>query len=120
MLDRAKRNAEKASIKNVKFVLSPITNIPLESGSADCVISNCVINLLRQTDKPISFCEVYRMLKPGGRLAVSDILAKKPFPRELQEHIGLYVGCISGASLVGEYDVWLKEAGFQGKKAKPS
>lgn len=66
MLDRARQNAEKASIKNVKFVLSPITNIPLDSESAGYVISNCVINLLPQTDKPICFCEVYRVLKPGG------------------------------------------------------
>jgi arsenite methyltransferase len=115
MLERAKRNAAKATITNVKFLLSPVTNIPLESESADCVISNCVINLLPQIDKSVCFREVFRLLRHGGRLAVSDILAKRPFPKELQEHMGLYVGCISGASLVSEYDAWLKEAGFQGK-----
>jgi arsenite methyltransferase len=114
MLSRAEKNASKASITNVKFVLSPITKIPLESESANCIISNCVINLLQQDEKPVCFGEVYRLLKPGGRLAVSDILAKKAFTEELKRDMGLYVGCISGASLVSEYEGWLKEAGFEG------
>ena len=114
MLSRAEKNASKASITNVKFVLSPITKIPLESESADCIISNCVINLLGQDEKPVCFKEVHRLLKPGGRLAVSDILAKKEFTEELKRDMGLYVGCISGASLVGEYENWLKGAGFEG------
>ena len=114
MLARAHLNATKASITNVKFVKSPITSIPLESGSVDCVISNCVINLLSHGDKKVCFGEVYRLLKPGGRLAVSDTLAKKPFPEQLQRDMGLYVGCISGASLVGEYEAWLKDVGFEG------
>lgn len=78
------------------------------------MISNCVINLLTQEENPICFAETYRLLKPGGRLAVSDILAKKPFPEELQRDMGLYVGCISGASLVEEYEGWLRKAGFDG------
>ncbi|KAH8748365.1 S-adenosyl-L-methionine-dependent methyltransferase, partial [Hyaloscypha sp. PMI_1271] len=94
MLSRAEKNASKASITNVKFVLSPITKIPLESESANCIISNCVINLLQQDEKPVCFGEVYRLLKPGGRLAVSDILAKKEFTEELKSDMGLYVGCI--------------------------
>jgi arsenite methyltransferase len=114
MLSRAQKNASQASITNVKFVLSPITKIPLDSETADCIISNCVINLLQQDEKVVCFKEVYRLLKPGGRLAVSDILAKKVFPEELQKDMGLYVGCISGASLVSEYENWLKEAGFEG------
>lgn len=114
MLDRAKRNAEKAKITNVKFVLAPVTKIPLDSESADCIISNCVVNLLARSDKLVCFQEVFRLLKPGGRLAVSDILAKKVFPETLQRDMGLYVGCISGASLVSEYEEWLKEAGFEG------
>jgi arsenite methyltransferase len=114
MLDRAHKNAATASITNVKFVLSPITKIPLESESADCIISNCVINLLPATEKPVCFNEVYRLLKPRGRLAVSDILAKKEFPEELRKDMGLYVGCISGASLMSEYESWLREAGFEG------
>jgi ubiquinone/menaquinone biosynthesis C-methylase UbiE len=70
--------------------------------------------LLQQDEKPVCFGEVYRLLKPGGRLAVSDILAKKEFTEELKRDMGLYVGCISGASLVSEYEGWLKEAGFEG------
>ena len=114
MLSRASRNVENASIANVSFVLAPITEIPLESGGADCIISNCVINLLSPAQKPVCFKEIYRLLKPGGRVAISDILAKKPFPQRLRGDMELYVGCISGASLVGEYGGWLKEAGFEG------
>jgi SAM-dependent methyltransferase len=119
MLSRAKQNAEKSSITNVKFVLSPITKIPLESETADCIISNCVINLLAQDEKPVCFSEVFRLLKPGGRLAISDILAKKKFPDELRKDLALYVGCISGASLVKEYEGWLKEVGFEGMSTPP-
>jgi arsenite methyltransferase len=115
MLDRARLNATKASITNVKFVQSPITSIPLESDSTDCIISNCVINLLPHDDKKVCFSEIYRLLKPGGRLAVSDVLAKKAFPEDLRKNMGLYVGCISGASLVEEYETWLKEVGFEGR-----
>jgi ubiquinone/menaquinone biosynthesis C-methylase UbiE len=115
MLSRARLNATKASIKNVKFVQSPITSIPLDSESADCIISNCVINLLSHNDKKVCFGEIFRLLRPGGRLAVSDTLAKKPFPREMQRDMGLYVGCISGASLVSEYEAWLEEVGFEGQ-----
>lgn len=114
MLQRAQKNAEKASLANIKFVLAPITATRLKSSSADCVISNCVINLLPMGDKVECFREIYRLLKPGGRLAITDILAKKPIPDELREDISLYVGCISGASLANNYEKWLKEAGFQG------
>lgn len=104
-----------ASATNVKFVLAPITDIPLESGIADCVISNCVINLLLTKDKFVCFQDIFRQLKPGGRLAITDTLAKKPIPTKLQEDMALYVRCISGASLVSHYEEWLKQAGFQGK-----
>jgi arsenite methyltransferase len=114
MLNRARANATKSSIINVKFVLAQITSIPLESNSADCIISNCVINLVPHSDKHLVFNEIYRLLKPGGRVAVSDILAKKDLSPDLQNHLGLYVGCISGASLVSDYEKWLKEAGFNG------
>lgn len=114
MLSRAEINATKGSVTNVKFVLSPITKIPLEAETLDCVISNCVINLLEESQKKICFAEVYRLLKPGGRLAVSDILAKKLISDELRTDLGLYVGCISGASLVDEYEAWLREVGFEG------
>jgi len=114
MLARAWLNATKSNITNVSFVESPITSINLPSNSADCIISNCVINLVPAQDKHLVFEEIFRLLKPGGRVAVSDILGKKEFPPDLQKDIALYVGCISGASLVGQYQNWLKEAGFQG------
>ena len=114
MLKRARRNADKSSLSNVKFVQAPITDIPLDSSSVDCVISNCVINLLDPIQKQVCFAEVYRLLRPGGRLAVSDILARKALPNALRNDMGLYVGCISGASLASETEVWLKEAGFKG------
>lgn len=114
MLARARSNAEKGGFVNVRFILSHITKISLEDRSVDCVISNCVVNLLPQAEKLVCFKEVFRLLRPGGRMAVSDILAKKEFPEELRTDIGLFVGCISGASLVGEYENWLKEAGFEG------
>jgi arsenite methyltransferase len=114
MLDRAEKIATKSSITNVKFVLSPITKIPLDSASIDCIISNCVINLLEQSLKKVCFAEVYRLLKAGGRVAVSDVLAKKVFPEDLKKDMGLYVGCVSGASLVSETEGWLKEVGFEG------
>jgi arsenite methyltransferase len=114
MLARAHSNAEKSAITNVKFVESIITNIDLPSNSADCVISNCVINLVPQADKPLVFQEIYRILKPGGRVAVSDILAKKSIPESLLDNMSLYVGCISGASQVEEYETFLNNAGFRG------
>lgn len=113
MLARARLNAVKASVINVKFVKSEITSIPLESESADCIISNCVINLLSPDQKKICFGEIFRLLRLGGRVAISDTLAKKPFPADLQRDMGLYVGCISGASLVADYENWLKEVGFE-------
>lgn len=120
MLALANKNAAKASITNVKFVLAPITKIPLEDASADCIISNCVINLLAPSEKPVCFAEIYRLLKPGGRLAISDILAKKVFPEQLQKDMGLYVGCISGASLVAEYEGRLRDVGFEGMPSSMS
>jgi ubiquinone/menaquinone biosynthesis C-methylase UbiE len=114
MLARARVSAIKGFISNVKFVKSPITVIPLESNSANCIISNCVINLLSHDEKKVCFREIFRLLRHGGRLAVSDILAKKPIPEDLQKDMGLYVGCISGASLVSDYEAWLREVGFEG------
>lgn len=119
MLARANANAAKSAITNVKFIKCPITAVDLPPNSVDCVISNCVINLVPDQDKHLAFQEIYRLLKPGGRMSVSDILAKKQLTPELKGHLGLYVGCISGASLVGEYENWLKEAGFKGDMTSP-
>lgn len=84
----------------------------IPSNTADCIISNCVINLVPEEDKPLVFKEMHRLLKPGGRIAISDILAKKPLPEKLRANMALYVGCVSGASLVEEYERYLREAGF--------
>ncbi|KAK9481869.1 S-adenosyl-L-methionine-dependent methyltransferase [Lipomyces starkeyi] len=114
MLNLARRNAEKAGASNVSFIEAPITSIPLASSAADCIISNCVLNLVPQVDKPMVFREMFRLLKPGGRIAITDILARKPFPNEIRKNISLYVGCIAGASEVHDYERFLRDAGFEG------
>ncbi|KFY38374.1 hypothetical protein V495_06618 [Pseudogymnoascus sp. VKM F-4514 (FW-929)] len=113
MLELAQKNLSKSALTNVSFTKAPITATTLPSSSADCIISNCVINLVPGADKALVFSEIWRLLKPGGRVAVSDILARKELSPELKGHLGLYVGCISGASLVGEYEAWLRGVGFQ-------
>jgi arsenite methyltransferase len=115
MLERAKQNKEKAGADNVVFIESPITEIALPSAIADCVISNCVINLVPEQEKQLCFNEIYRLLKPGGRLAISDILLKKELPAKLKQSISLYVGCISGASKAIGYEKYLHNAGFSGE-----
>ncbi len=116
MIDRARRAAQggnrRAAITNVEFHLSTIDRLPLADGSVDCVISNCVINLA--PDKAAVFREVARVLKPGGRLAISDIALKQPLPPELGRSIAALVGCVGGAILIEEYARLLKAAGFSG------
>ncbi|HYH00875.1 MAG TPA: arsenite methyltransferase [Terriglobales bacterium] len=101
MLARARENAEKRGAKNVEFRKGMIENLPVESGTVDYVISNCVINL--SPDKPAVFGEIARVLKPGGHFAVSDIVLLKSLPEEVVRDISAYVGCISGASLLTDY-----------------
>lgn len=114
MIELARRNAAKANegegYPNVEFHLATIDKLPLESNSVDCVISNCVINLA--PDKPAVFREIARVLKPGGRLAVSDIALKRTLPPEISEDMMAYVGCIAGAISIGDYQRGLIEAGF--------
>lgn len=111
MIGRAKQNASKSAVRNVEFHLATIDKLPLPDGSADCIISNCVINLA--PDKQPVFREMFRVLKPGGRVAVSDIALKKPLPDEIGNDVLAFVGCISGAILMNDYERGLKEAGFQ-------
>ena len=111
MIERARRNAEKSGVTNVEFHLSTIDKLPLESESVDCVISNCVINLA--PDKQAVFREILRVLKPGGRLAVSDIALKKELPVEVSSDLLAYVGCVAGAVLIEDYKRGLLEAGFE-------
>jgi SAM-dependent methyltransferase len=112
MIELARRNAAKleGGASNIEFHQATIDNIPLSDGVADCVISNCVINLA--PDKKAVFHEIARVLKPGGRLAVSDIAIKRPLPPEISSNISAYVGCIAGAVTVDEYRQGLLEAGF--------
>ena len=114
MIDRARANAAKGvegvPVANVEFHLATIDKLPLPDASVDCVISNCVINLA--PDKPAVFREIARVLKPGGRLAVSDLVIKQPLPLEIAEDIMAYVGCIAGAISVEEYRQGLLAAGF--------
>ena len=114
MIELARRNAIKAgggtSPANVKFHLAMIDDLPLEADSVDCVISNCVINLT--PDKHAVFREMARVLKPGGRLAISDIALKKAMPPEVGRDILAYVGCVAGAIPIAEYQQGLIDAGF--------
>ncbi|MEM9701633.1 MAG: arsenite methyltransferase [Planctomycetota bacterium] len=115
MLDRARANAQKAgdggtALENVEFHEAAIDALPLPDGTVDCVISNCVINLA--PDKQAVFEEIARVLKPGGRLAVSDIALKKLLPEEIKEDVGAYVGCIAGAIPMERFQSGLAEAGF--------
>ncbi len=115
MLRLAQSNASKSSLTNVSFVESAITSISLPSASANCIVSNCVINLVPEPEKILVFREIFRLLKPGGRLAISDILAYGPLEDEIKRNMALYVGCIAGASTVEQYESYLSEAGFQGE-----
>lgn len=114
MIELARRNAQKqredGAPDNVEFHLSTIDRLPLEDSTVDCVISNCVINLA--PDKGAVFREIARVLKPGGRVAVSDIALKQPLPAELGQDIMAYVGCIAGAISIEDYRQGLVEAGF--------
>src|SRR5262249_48249809 len=102
MIARAQQNAAKQPLGHVAFHLATIDRLPLPDGSADCIISNCVINLA--PDKRAVFREMFRVLKPGGRVAVSDIALKKPLPSEVARDVLAYVGCIAGAILVADYE----------------
>jgi arsenite methyltransferase len=110
MLERAQTGAVKVGATNVEFHLATIDSLPLDDDSVDCIISNCVINLA--PDKDTVFREMYRVLKPGGRLAISDIALTKPLPPDVQQNIDAYVGCISGAITMDDFRNGLQAAGF--------
>jgi SAM-dependent methyltransferase len=110
MIDLARRNAAKSGLANIEYHLATIDALPLPDASVDCVISNCVINLA--PDKPAVFREIARVLRPGGRLAASDIALKRDLPPEIGSDLMAYVGCIAGAVLIDDYRRMLLEAGF--------
>jgi arsenite methyltransferase len=101
MIERARANAQAGGYTNVEFYQATIDNIPLPDASVDCVISNCVLNLT--PDKPAVFREIARILKPGGRVAVSDIALKHELPEALAQSMAAYVGCIAGAIRIDDY-----------------
>ncbi len=110
MIERARRNAERQGAVNTTFHLARIDSMPLPDASVDCILSNCVINLA--PDKSAVFREMHRVLKPGGRLAISDIALKQRLPDELVRDILAYVGCIAGAISIEDYRRGLEAAGF--------
>jgi SAM-dependent methyltransferase len=110
MLALARANAARAGLSNVEFHQATIDKLPLSDASADCIISNCVINLA--IDKRAVFREIARVLKPGGRLAASDIALKQPLPPEVGNDLMAYVGCIAGAISIDDYRTGLIAAGF--------
>ncbi len=111
MIERARANAKGGGYTNVDFYQSTIDTIPLPDASVDCVISNCVVNLA--PDKPAVFREIARILKPGGRLAVSDIALKGELPEAIAKSMAAYVGCIGGAIKTDDYRAGLLAAGFE-------
>jgi arsenite methyltransferase len=111
MVERARANAREQGFENVEFHRSTIDRLPLPDASVDCVISNCVINLA--PDKGAVLREIHRVLKPGGRVAVSDIALKKELPPEVGQDLLAYVGCVAGAIPIPAYVAGLKAAGFK-------
>ncbi|HVC53969.1 MAG TPA: arsenite methyltransferase [Stellaceae bacterium] len=110
MLAKARGNAAKIGAGNVEFRLGELEHLPVADGIADVAISNCVINLV--PDKAQVFREVFRALKPGGRVAVSDVVSTVPLPADLRADAGLVCGCVAGAATTAQIETWLREAGF--------
>jgi ubiquinone/menaquinone biosynthesis C-methylase UbiE len=110
MIDKARKNARGHDFENVEFRLGEIENLPVDDRSVDVIISNCVINL--SPDKPRVFTEAFRVLKPGGRLMVADIVLTKNLPLRIKNSVEAYVGCIGGAVLKEEYLKAIADAGF--------
>ena len=110
MLSKARANAAKGGYANVEFRLGEIEHLPVADNSVDVIISNCVINL--SPDKPQVYAEAGRVLRRGGRVAVSDVVAVKPMPRELKDNLAAHAGCVAGAAQVDELRSMLAAAGF--------
>jgi len=118
MLALAQENKRKAGAQNVEFLRGDIENIPLPSNSVDVIISNCVINLAADKDKVLR--EAFRVLKPGGRLAVSDVVTRGEVPQAIRESMLLWVGCVAGALEENEYRTKLAAAGFEAINVEPT
>ncbi len=118
MLKKARDNAARIGAGNVEFRLGELEHLPIADNTADVVISNCVINLV--PDKAQVFREAFRILKSGGRLAVSDVVNIAPLPAELQSDPNLLCGCVAGAAPVGQIEEWLASAGFVDIRVTPN
>jgi arsenite methyltransferase len=114
MLELARRNAAKSSYKNVEFRMGEIESLPVADNTVDCIISNCVINL--SPEKNRVFAEAFRVLRPGGRLMVSDMVLLKPLSPKILKSVQAYIGCIAGASQKEDYLAAIKDAGFKDVK----
>lgn len=117
MISRARANAAKGGYRNVEFRLGEIEALPIADATADVIISNCVINL--SPDKQRVFSESYRILKPGGRLAIADIVAFAELPEKIRENLALFTGCMAGASLIDEIEALLQATGFEQIRITP-
>jgi len=118
MLALARENQKKAGVENVEFLKGAIENVPLPDNSVDVIISNCVINLSGDKDRVLA--EAFRVLKPGGRLAISDVLVRGDLPAEIRKSMELWVGCIAGALEENEYREKLARSGFASVEVEPT
>jgi ubiquinone/menaquinone biosynthesis C-methylase UbiE len=118
MLKKARENAAKISAANVEFRLGELEHLPVADNTADAILSNCVINLV--PSKAQVFREAFRLLKPGGRLAISDVVNTAPLPPELQADAALLCGCIAGAAPIERIETWLAQAGFIDVRVTPN
>jgi arsenite methyltransferase len=112
MVERANRNAREYGYENVEFRMGEIECLPVDDGSVDLILSNCVINL--SPDKPRVFAEAFRVLKPGGRLCISDLVLVGDLPDEVRTSVAAYIGCLSGAVRKEQYLQFIRDAGFSG------
>jgi SAM-dependent methyltransferase len=117
MVELARKNAKDSGVTNVEFRLGEIEHLPVADSSVDVIISNCVINL-SQNKKQV-FKEIFRVLKPGGRLSISDVVAIKQIPQNIKQDLGLIAGCIGGAEYVEEIRSMLQDAGFRNIRLEP-
>ena len=117
MIRKARANAAKSGFQNVEFRLGEIEHLPVADRSVDVILSNCVINL--SPDKAAVFQEAFRVLKPGGRLAIADIVATAALPEDIRNDLALRVGCVGGAAAVDEIETFLREAGFREIRIQP-
>ena len=118
MLGLARENQRKAGVTNVEFLKGEIERVPLPDDSVDVIISNCVINLSADKDKVLA--EAFRVLKPGGRFAVSDVVTRGEIPVEIRRSVELWIGCLSGALDESDYVSRLRQAGFEDVSIEPT